>query len=84
MSFMVTCCACWCLVQSLDRFLRTHGTGVPFLLGIQYSFAEVMTASFLWRAQVTLLAYRNINMLDRAKSDGNSRFISWAQVRVFT
>lgn len=66
-------------IGSLDRFLRTHGTGVPFLLGIQYSFAEVMTASFLWRAQVTLLAYRNINMLDRAKSDGNSRFISWAQ-----
>lgn len=66
-------------IGGIDAFLRTHGTGTPFLLGGQYSLAEALTASFLWRAKVILPAYRNIDLLDRAQSAGHQRFVSWAQ-----
>lgn len=64
----------------IDAFLSKHGTlGGAYLLGDQYSIAEVNAAPFVRRAKITLSAHRNYDILAEARNAGYTRFASWAQ-----
>ena len=72
-------------MQVLDEFLTIHGgkNGGPFLLGSQYSIAEVSTAPMLRGAAVLLPALRDYDVLAEAEKSGLTRFSEWAQVHSF-
>ena len=67
-------------MQVVDAFLKKHGQGGPYLLGDQYSIAEVNNAPFVWRAQVGLSAHRQFDLLTEVQKAGYQHFSAWAQV----
>ena len=65
----------------IEQFLQAHGeSGGPFLLGNQYSIAEVNAAPFAREGKVLLGALRNCNVLDTAMGGGSERFARWIEV----
>lgn len=64
------------LLQHLDTFLQQHGTtaGGDYLLGGQFSLAEVGTTSFVQRALAALPHYRSVDTWALLKEQGLARW----------
>lgn len=62
--------------QVLDAFLRRHGSeqgGGGFLLGAQYSLAEVLTTGFVQRGLVVLPEFRGVDLRGLLREHGLDR-----------
>lgn len=70
------------VLQVLNEFLTNSGNqvGGDYVLGGQYSIADVYTAPLLATGSAFLEAYRDFDVLAEARQRGLHRFVSWAEV----
>ena len=70
-----------CGMQTLNKYIELHGvSGGDYLLGSEYSFAEVTATPFVHRATVVLPEYRGYHLQTAMQQQNLDRLQAWVKV----